>query len=44
MDRSVGELVVQLARDNRTCGYKRIAGVPENLGHHISLSAAPPVC
>ena len=35
-DRSVEEWVVQLARDNRTWGYKRIAGALENLGHRIS--------
>jgi transposase InsO family protein len=36
LDRSVEEWVVQLARDNRTWGYKRIAGALENLGHNIS--------
>ena len=30
------ELVLQLARDNRTWGYKRIAGALGNLGHKIS--------
>jgi hypothetical protein len=36
VDRSVEEWVVQLARDNRTWGCKRIAGTLENLGHNIS--------
>jgi transposase InsO family protein len=30
------DLVLQLAWDNRTWGYKRIAGALENLGHKIS--------
>jgi hypothetical protein len=33
---SLEELVLQMAQDNRTWGYKRIAGALENLGHKIS--------
>jgi len=36
LDRSVEKLVVQMARDNRSWGYKRIVGALENLGHNIS--------
>jgi putative transposase len=36
LDRSVQEWVVQLARDHRTWGCKRIAGALENLEHNIS--------
>ncbi len=32
----VEELVVRLARENRTWGYDRIAGAVQNLGHDIS--------
>jgi putative transposase len=34
--KALEELVLQMARDNRTWGYKRIAGALENLGHKIS--------
>lgn len=33
---SLEELVLQMAQNNRTWGYKRIAGALENLGHKIS--------
>jgi putative transposase len=33
---SVEDLVLQIARENRTWGYKRITGALENLGHQIS--------
>jgi putative transposase len=36
LDRSAEELVVQMARDNRSWGHKRIVGALENLGHNIS--------
>jgi hypothetical protein len=38
----VEELAVQLARDNRTWGYKRIAGALENLGHRVSRQTDGP--
>jgi len=34
--KALEDLVLQVARDNRTWGYKRIAGALENLGHKIS--------
>ncbi len=34
--KSLEDLVLQMARDNRTWGYKRITGALENLGHKIS--------
>jgi transposase InsO family protein len=34
--KSVEDLVLRMARDNRTWGYKRIAGALENLGQKIS--------
>ena len=32
----IEELVLQLARDNRTWGYRRIVGALINLGHEVS--------
>src|SRR5258707_11329281 len=32
----IEELVLQLARENRTWGYRRIAGALSNLGHQVS--------
>jgi hypothetical protein len=32
----IEELVLQLARENRTWGYRRIAGALSNLGHEVS--------
>src|ERR1017187_5198062 len=32
----IEELVLQLARDNRTWGYRRIVGALRNLGHEVS--------
>ena len=34
----IRELVVQLARENRTWGYPRIEGALANLGHQVSRS------
>src|SRR5262249_41357153 len=33
---TIEELVLQLARQNRTWGYRRIAGALSNLGHEVS--------
>jgi hypothetical protein len=32
----IEELVLQLARENRSWGYRRIAGAPSNLGREVS--------
>ena len=34
--KEIEDLVVQLARDNRSWGYRRIAGALSNLGHIVS--------
>lgn len=34
--RAIEDLVLKMARDNRSWGYKRIIGALENLGHQIS--------
>jgi hypothetical protein len=36
---SLEDLVLKMARDNRTWGYKRLVGTLENLGHKISRQA-----
>jgi len=36
MSDQIEELVLQLARDNRTWGYRRIVGALRNLGHEVS--------
>lgn len=37
--RSLEDLVLQMARENRSWGYKRMVGALENLGHKISRQA-----
>ncbi len=36
INKSIEDLVLQMARENRSWGYKRIAGALTNLGHKIS--------
>jgi hypothetical protein len=39
MNTEIQELVLQLARENRSWGYRRIAGALSNLGHEVSHQA-----